>query len=44
MTNSGGYFKLATIPQKIVGILSVTKLNQIFKEFNNIDEELASFN
>ncbi len=44
MKNSGGNFKLAAIPEKIDGILSVTKLNQIFEQFNNIEDGLASFN
>ena len=43
MKNKNGYFKLAAIPKNIDGILSVTKLNQIFEQYGTIDEALKSF-
>jgi anti-sigma B factor antagonist len=43
MKNKNGYFKLAAIPKNIDGILSVTKLNQIFEQYITVDEALKSF-
>ncbi len=41
--NSGGELKLARISSHINGLLSVTKLNQIFKDYPSIEDALKSF-
>lgn len=41
--NSGGDLKLARISNKIEGLLSITKLNQIFQQFSTIEEAEKSF-
>ncbi len=43
MKNADGQFKLAAIPDKIDGILSVTKLNQIFEQFITVEEVINGF-
>lgn len=44
MKNADGQFKLASISDKIDGILAVTKLNQIFEQFGSVKEAINSFN
>ncbi len=44
MKNGGGNFVLANISDKTRGLLSVTKLNTIFKVYPNIDEAANIFN
>lgn len=41
--NAGGELKLASISDKVEGVLSITKLNQIFNIYNNVDEAVKSF-
>ena len=41
--NAGGALKLARISNKIEGLLSITKLNQIFEQYATIEEALTSF-
>jgi anti-sigma B factor antagonist len=41
--NGGGNLKLARISNKIEGLLSITKLNQIFEQYPSIEEALSSF-
>lgn len=36
--NSGGEFVLANLSTKIEGLLSITKLNQVFEIFNSVEE------
>ena len=42
--DNGGVLKLANITNKIQGLLSITKLNQIFEIYNTTDEAVKSFN
>lgn len=42
--DNGGVLKLANITNKIKGLLSITKLNQIFEIYNTTDEAVKSFN
>jgi len=42
--DNGGSLKLANITNKIQGLLSITKLNQIFEIYNTTDEAVKSFN
>jgi len=42
--NGGGDLKLARISTKIEGVLSITKLNQIFEQYQTVEEALESFN
>lgn len=41
--NAGGNLKLARISNKIEGLLSITKLNQIFELYATVEEALSSF-
>jgi anti-sigma B factor antagonist len=41
--NGGGDLKLAKISTKIKGVLSITKLNQIFEQYSTVEEALESF-
>ncbi len=41
--NGGGGLKLARISTKIDGLLSITKLNQIFEHYSTVEEALESF-
>jgi anti-sigma B factor antagonist len=41
--NNGGGLKLARISTKIDGLLSITKLNQIFEHYPTVEEALESF-
>jgi anti-sigma B factor antagonist len=43
MRNGGGDLKLAGISSKIDGLLSITKLNQIFEQHPSVEEALKSF-
>lgn len=43
MRNGGGDLKLAGITSKIEGLLSITKLNQIFEQFPSAESALKSF-
>lgn len=40
----GGDLKLAAIDDKVSGVLSLTKLNQIFSAYNTVEEALRSIN
>ncbi len=44
LKNAGGDLKLAHISDKVQGVLNITKLNQIFNIYNNVDEAVKSFN
>ncbi|HKB86375.1 MAG TPA: STAS domain-containing protein [Ignavibacteriaceae bacterium] len=44
MRDNGGLLKLANITNKIEGLLSITKLNQIFEIYSSADEAAESFN
>jgi len=41
--NNGGTLKLAKVTHKIQHILSMTKLNLIFENYNSIEEAIKSF-
>jgi len=43
MRNGGGDLKLASISSKVEGLLSITKLNQIFEQHPSVEEALNSF-
>lgn len=43
MRNGGGDLKLAGITSKIEGLLSITKLNQIFERHDSVESALKSF-
>jgi len=43
MKNGGGDLKLAAQPEKIKGLLSITKLNQVFEHYETVDAALNSF-
>lgn len=43
MRNGGGDLKLAGITSKIEGLLSITKLNQIFEQHDSVEAALKSF-
>jgi len=43
LKNAGGDLKLAHISDKVQGVLNITKLNQIFNIYNNVDEAVKSF-
>jgi anti-sigma B factor antagonist len=40
---AGGSLKLANLTQKIVDLLTITKLVTVFDYFNSVDEAVASF-
>jgi anti-sigma B factor antagonist len=42
MKNCGGDLKLASIDNKIQGVLSITKLNQVLDEYKTIDDALET--
>jgi len=44
VVNSGGKLILAAINDRMQGLLSVTKLNQIFEIFDSTEEAVKSFN
>jgi anti-sigma B factor antagonist len=43
MKKNGGDLKLANLNSKIEGLLSITKLNQIFQQFNTVEEAVKSY-
>jgi len=43
VNDNGGVLKLANITNKIKGLLSITKLNQIFEVYNSTEEAIKSF-
>jgi anti-sigma B factor antagonist len=43
MRKNGGDLKLANINNKVEGLLSITKLNQIFEQFDSVDEAVKSY-
>lgn len=43
LRKSGGDLKLAIISEKIEGLLSITKLNQIFDSYDSVDKAIESF-
>ncbi len=43
MKKNGGDLKLANINSKVEGLLSITKLNQIFEQFDSVDEAVKSY-
>ncbi len=42
VVNAGGKMKLAAINERMRGLLSITKLNQIFEIYNSVDEAVQS--
>lgn len=44
MANSNGKMKLAAISDKVNGVLSITKLNSVFEQYNNVEEASNSYN
>jgi len=44
LINNGGDLKLASIDDKIEGVLSITKLMQVLPEYKTVDEAIASIN
>ncbi len=42
--NAGGNLALANPTERIKSLLAITKLNQLFKTFDDIDQAVASFN
>ncbi len=43
VANAGGKLKLASINERMRGLLSITKLNQIFEIYDTVDEAVKSF-
>ena len=43
LKNAGGDLKLTHISDNVKGVLSITKLNQVFHVYSNVDEALESF-
>ncbi len=41
--NNGGTLKLAKVTRKIENILSMTKLNLVFENYNSVEEAIKSF-
>lgn len=44
LKNAGGDLKLANISDNVKGVLSITKLSQVFHVYSSVDEALKSFN
>jgi anti-anti-sigma factor len=44
LINNGGDLKLASLDDKIEGVLSITKLMQVLPEYKTIDEAIGSIN
>jgi|WetSurMetagenome_2_1015567.scaffolds.fasta_scaffold100585_2 anti-sigma B factor antagonist len=44
LKNAGGDLKLAHISDNVKGVLSITKLNQVFHVYSGVDEALKAFN
>lgn len=43
LKNAGGDLKLAHISNKVHGVLSITKLNQVFSIYDSVEEAVQSF-
>jgi anti-sigma B factor antagonist len=43
LKNAGGDLKLAHISDKVKGVLSITKLNQIFNIYDSVDDAVKSY-
>jgi len=43
LKNAGGDLKLAHISDNVKGVLNITKLNQVFHIYSNVDEAINSF-
>ncbi len=43
MKKNGGSLKLANINNKVEGLLSITKLNQIFDQYGSVEEAVKSY-
>ncbi len=43
LRKAGGDLKLAAISNKMEGLLSITKLDQIFDQYNSVEQAEASF-
>lgn len=41
---SGGNLKLASISNKVEGLLSITKLDQIFEQYDSVEKAVDSYN
>lgn len=41
--DAGGNFKLAGISTKVSGVLSITKLNSVFEQYETVEEAAKSF-
>lgn len=44
LKNAGGEMKLAAVTDKVTGVLSITKLNTIFKFYDTVNDAVHSFN
>jgi anti-sigma B factor antagonist len=44
LKNAGGDLKLVHISDNVKGVLNITKLNQVFHIYNNVEEAVNSFN
>lgn len=44
LRKNGGDLKLASITDKIEGLLSITKLNQIFDSYESVEKAIDSYN
>jgi anti-sigma B factor antagonist len=44
LINNGGDLKLASMDDKIEGVLSITKLMQVLPEYETVDEAIGSIN
>jgi len=43
LRNVGGDLRLAGVPSKIQSLIKLTKLNTVFKEYDDVDEAVVSF-
>ncbi|HET6569050.1 MAG TPA: STAS domain-containing protein [Rhodothermales bacterium] len=43
LRNAGGDFRLACVPSKLQALLKLTRLNTVFKEYDDVDEAVVSF-
>lgn len=43
MVNSNGKMKLAGISDKVKGVLAITKLNDVFEQYKNVEEAARSY-
>ena len=44
LKNASGDMKLAAVTDKVTGVLSITKLNTIFKFYDTVNDAVHSFN